>query len=86
MTNTGPVVPASVIERLLEPFRRLGSDRATSAEGVGLGLSIVRAVATAHGAAFMIDPLQAGGLQIEIAFPRVANHTPVRPLATTDVV
>ncbi|GAA4224063.1 signal transduction histidine kinase [Streptosporangium album] len=47
--NTGPAVPPYEIPALFEPFRRLGADRLVTAKGAGLGLSIVRAVARAHG-------------------------------------
>jgi signal transduction histidine kinase len=63
------VVPAAVVERLFEPFQRLGPDRTGNREGVGLGLSIVRAIADAHDAAVEIRPRPEGGLDIEVAFP-----------------
>jgi signal transduction histidine kinase len=69
VVNTGPLVPATVVERLFEPFQRLGPDRTGHREGVGLGLSIVRAIAEAHDAAVQIRPRPGGGLDIEVAFP-----------------
>lgn len=69
VVNTGPVVPATVVERLFEPFQRLGPDRTGHREGVGLGLSIVRAIADAHDAAVQIRARPEGGLVIEVAFP-----------------
>ena len=50
VANTGPVVPETEVERLLRPFQRLGADRVGHREGLGLGLSIVAAVADAHDA------------------------------------
>ena len=50
VVNSGPTVPPGEIEQLFEPFRRLTTDRTTADGHHGLGLSIVRAVATAHGA------------------------------------
>ncbi len=47
VVNSGPPVPAATAERLLEPFERGG--RARDDRGAGLGLSIVRSVAEAHG-------------------------------------
>jgi signal transduction histidine kinase len=67
--NTGPVIPASAVARLLRPFQRLGSDRTGHGDGLGLGLSIVQAVAQAHGAALTIDPHRGGGLRAEVSFP-----------------
>jgi signal transduction histidine kinase len=71
--NTGPVVPAEAVGRLLQPFQRLGAERTGHGEGVGLGLSIVQAIAQAHGAALVIRPQPAGGLRAEVTFPRPAS-------------
>ena len=56
------------VERLFEPFRRAGADR-TGTDGHGLGLSIVRAIADAHGATVMVEPQTEGGLKVEVIFP-----------------
>jgi hypothetical protein len=48
VANGGPHPPDQVAT-LFEPFRRLGADRTGSDRGAGLGLSIVKAVAAAHG-------------------------------------
>ena len=69
VVNSGPNIPSGEIERLFEPFRRLMTDR-TAADGHhGLGLSIVRAVATAHRATVTAVPGPDGGLAITIRFP-----------------
>ena len=47
VSNTGPHVPADQAERLLQPFQRLEGERGHQHEGLGLGLSIVAAVASA---------------------------------------
>jgi signal transduction histidine kinase len=67
--NTGPVVPAAAVGRLLQPFQRLGTERTSHSEGLGLGLSIVQAIAQAHGAALTIRPQPGGGLHAEVSFP-----------------
>jgi signal transduction histidine kinase len=67
--NTGPVVPETAIHRLLQPFQRLGSDRTSHDEGLGLGLSIVQAIVDAHDAALTLRPQSGGGLKIEVRFP-----------------
>jgi signal transduction histidine kinase len=69
VTNTGPPVAGVEIERLFQPFQRLETGRATSADGVGLGLSIVAAIASAHGAALAAGPVPGGGLRIDVRFP-----------------
>jgi signal transduction histidine kinase len=68
--NTGAVVPASEVNRLFQPFQRLGADRVL-AEGHGLGLAIVRAIADAHGASVTARAREGGGLDIAVAFPEI---------------
>jgi len=69
VANTGPDVPADALEHLFQPFHRLGDTRATTSDGLGLGLSIVRAVADAHDATVDVRPRAAGGLVLTVTFP-----------------
>jgi signal transduction histidine kinase len=69
VTNSGQVIPAAEVDRLFQPFQRLGPRRALRDNGHGLGLSIVRAVATAHGASITPRPRPGGGLTIDVRFP-----------------
>jgi signal transduction histidine kinase len=69
VTNTGPVVPPYEVETIFEPFRRLGTDRVHSDRGSGLGLSIVRATATAHGGTVTAEPRPGGGLTVTVRLP-----------------
>jgi signal transduction histidine kinase len=90
VANTGPVVPPGEVHRLLAPFQR-GAERpqrtrsqttAASDGGLGLGLPIVQAIATAHGAAFAITPRpDGGGLTAELCFPQVRAVPPGRRLS-----
>jgi signal transduction histidine kinase len=69
VTNTGPLIPAAAVDRLLQPFQRLSTDRTGHGEGLGLGLSIVQAITQAHGATLTIRPQPGGGLHAEVSFP-----------------
>jgi signal transduction histidine kinase len=69
VANTGPAVPGYEVETIFEPFRRLGNDRVRSDRGSGLGLSIVRATATAHGGAVAASPRPGGGLTVTVRLP-----------------
>ncbi|WP_405662128.1 sensor histidine kinase [Streptomyces sp. RK9] len=69
VTNTGPVVPAYEIDSLFEPFRRLRTERTGSDKGVGLGLSIARSVARAHGGRIIAEPREGGGLVMRVTLP-----------------
>ncbi|WP_329545115.1 MULTISPECIES: HAMP domain-containing sensor histidine kinase [unclassified Streptomyces] len=69
VSNTGPVVPAYEIDNLFEPFRRLRTERTGSDKGVGLGLSIARSVARAHGGHIVAQPREGGGLVMRVTLP-----------------
>ncbi|PZT77149.1 MULTISPECIES: sensor histidine kinase [unclassified Streptomyces] len=69
VSNTGPVVPAYEIDNLFEPFRRLRTERTGSDKGVGLGLSIARSVARAHGGRIIAEPREGGGLVMRVSLP-----------------
>src|SRR6185312_6018700 len=70
VSNTGPAIDPSDLGRLFQPFQRLEGDRAGGADGLGLGLSIVRAIAAAHDAELDARPRPDGGLRVELTFPR----------------
>lgn len=74
VTNTGPVIPADQTDRLLVPFQRLNGER-IGRDGLGLGLSIVQAIAVAHQATLELQPVDQGGLDVQVRFPtaRVAE-------------
>lgn len=78
INNTGPGVPASEVERLLQPFQRLDAERVAHGDGVGLGLSIVAAIADAHNARLDVTPQEHGGLEVTVRFP----PAPIGPAAT----
>jgi len=78
VANTGPVVRADETERMFEPFQRLGGGRAARADGHhGLGLSIVRAIASAHDATIDAVPQPEGGLAVTVQFARLDGAAPV---------
>ncbi|MFF6975734.1 sensor histidine kinase [Streptomyces tsukubensis] len=69
VSNTGPEVPPEQVGELFEPFRRLHADRTGSSEGAGLGLSIVAAIAQAHGGTVRAAANPGGGLAVTVALP-----------------
>ncbi|MFV2175823.1 sensor histidine kinase [Actinomadura sp. LOL_016] len=72
VVNTGRIVPEYEVANIFEPFRRLRADRVGSAEGAGLGLSIVRAVVTSHGGSIVTVPRKEGGLSITVRLPALS--------------
>jgi len=75
VTNSGHAIPAAEVDRLFQPFQRLGPRPARRDGGHGLGLSIVRAIATAHAATITARPRPGGGLAIDVTFPP-PRHSP----------
>ncbi|ADI08680.1 integral membrane sensor signal transduction histidine kinase [Streptomyces bingchenggensis BCW-1] len=73
VSNTGPAVPPYELPALFEPFRRLGTDRLVTAKGAGLGLSIVRSIARAHGGEVTARPREGGGLTMTVTLPAHAE-------------
>ena len=66
--NTGTAIAPADVDRLFQPFQR-GAGRIHRTEGHGLGLAIVRAIATAHGATLSATARPEGGLAVEVTFP-----------------
>lgn len=84
ISNTGPAVPSYEIPTLFQPFRRLPTTERLAEpagsrhRGAGLGLSIVAAVARAHGGDVYAEPGGDGGLTIRVEIstapgPRAAH-------------
>ena len=60
--DQGPGVPAEDQQRIFEPFFRSSQTRGTAREGSGLGLSIAREIARAHGGELRIDGTSPGAV------------------------
>jgi signal transduction histidine kinase len=67
--SDGPRLNESDVRELAQPFRRLGAERTGSENGVGLGLSIVAAIASAHGGKLELHARDQGGLRVLIELP-----------------
>ncbi|MFI0354883.1 sensor histidine kinase [Actinomadura sp. 9N407] len=79
VSNSGPPVAPYEVPTLFEPFRRLGPDRVITAKGAGLGLSIVRSVARAHGGEVTAHPRTDGGLTVTVTLPACPDHYTLEP-------
>lgn len=75
VANTGPLIPACELQRLFQPFQRLAPHPPDTADGVGLGLAIVQAVADAHNAVVTARTRAGGGLEIDVSFPNTLTIT-----------
>ncbi|WP_370967108.1 sensor histidine kinase [Amycolatopsis sp. cg9] len=66
VANSGPVIPPPEVPALFDPFHRQAR---VAAEGAGLGLSIVRSVAHAHGGEVVARARAEGGLVVVVTLP-----------------
>jgi signal transduction histidine kinase len=67
--DDGPGIPAEEREVVFERFTRLDDGRARDAGGLGLGLSMVRAIAEHHGGTVTIDDAPLGGARVRVRLP-----------------
>jgi signal transduction histidine kinase len=68
VANGGAPISAEALERIKRPFGRGAGERQGRADGYGLGLSIVQAIAAAQGAVISVSAPGDGGLRIEVQF------------------
>jgi hypothetical protein len=81
--NSGPRIPIDAAPALVEPFQRLGRRRGGRSTA-GVGLSIVRAVARAHGGDVELTARPAGGLTVEVWLPARSGTESGRDAPATD--
>lgn len=70
--DEGPGLPPGEAERVFEPFYRLETSRNRETGGIGLGLSLVRSTARAHGGDVVLMNRPEGGLRARVTLPLVA--------------
>jgi signal transduction histidine kinase len=77
LANGGELIEPDQVELLFEPFRRgVGERLGSDGRGLGLGLSIVRAVAIAHSAQIDARALPDGGFELDLRFTAAAAAAP----------
>jgi len=67
--DDGPGIPADKREEVFRPFHRLDESRNPETGGVGLGLTIARDVARAHGGDLTLEDAPGGGLRARLWVP-----------------
>ena len=70
VSDEGPGIPEEKLEQVFEPFFRLDESRSRESGGVGLGLSIARDIARAHGGDLRLRNRPQGGLEAVLTLPR----------------
>lgn len=67
--DDGPGLPADALERIFEPFVRVGEARDRASGGHGLGLAIARRAVQLHGGTISAANADGGGLEVAIHLP-----------------
>ena len=73
--DTGPGIPASQRDKVWKPFFRVGGTLNDSTGGAGLGLSIVRDLASAMNADASLSETLTGGTRFTLVLPASQNGT-----------
>ena len=68
--DKGPGIPIDKIDKMFQPYTRLTPDHSGHPGGMGLGLSIARNIARAHGGEVILQNVVTGGLEATISLPR----------------
>lgn len=83
--DQGPGVPEVLQEEVFQPFFRLEESRSRDSGGCGLGLTVARTIARAHGGDVVIENRSSGGLRATIILPQETEPESV-PANTTEAV
>ena len=75
--DDGPGIPPERLADVVEPFVRGEGSRSAGTGGAGLGLSIARGIAEAHGGTLLLANRPGGGLRAEL---RVSKGTDRRAM------
>ncbi|HMJ54973.1 MAG TPA: sensor histidine kinase KdpD [Polyangiaceae bacterium] len=78
VADRGPGIPADERERVFDKFHRGPSERTKG--GVGLGLTICRAVVIAHGGRIWVEDREGGGASFKFALPLEGEPPPLTGL------
>ncbi|HEY5251359.1 MAG TPA: HAMP domain-containing sensor histidine kinase [Acidimicrobiales bacterium] len=76
VADRGPGIDPADRGHIFEPFHRADPSRARATGGVGLGLAIVSAIATAHGGAVGVDSEPGSGATFWVRLPAVPVNVP----------
>lgn len=71
--DAGPGIPEAQLELAFDPFYRIEASRSRATGGTGLGLTIARSIARAHGGDVTLRNLPSGGLEALAVLPRPAH-------------
>jgi heavy metal sensor kinase len=81
VSDNGAGIPAHALPHVFERFYRADKARSRASGGAGLGLSIVKAICSAHGAAIFVTSEEGKGSSFRIEFPSMPSSEAKEPVA-----
>jgi signal transduction histidine kinase len=84
--DLGPGVPVEARERVWDRFWRLHRDRGSVVAGTGIGLAVVKELATLHRGRVWCDEAEAGGARFVIELPDATPPAPVVQAQTAEAM
>lgn len=79
VSDQGRGIPEGDLSRVTEPFYMGDPSRSKANGGFGLGLALVKEIATVHGAALELDSKPGAGTTVRLVFPADGNETVMKP-------
>ena len=79
--DEGPGLPQHELEKVFDPFYRVEGSRSRETGGTGLGLTIARSAAEAHGGSLVLRNGASGGLEAVLVLPRPNGAASARKLS-----
>lgn len=67
--DSGPGIPEDELEKVFQPFYRVDASRSRDTGGLGMGLSVARAIVLEHGGTIRLRNRRPHGLEVEIFLP-----------------
>jgi signal transduction histidine kinase len=83
--DAGPGLPPDQLEKVFEPFYRVEDSRSRETGGTGLGLTIARGIAEAHGGSLDLHNRPEGGLEAVLVIPRLPANPAVAKRELTPI-
>jgi signal transduction histidine kinase len=70
IADDGPGIPAEYLDKVMEPFVRVGGEASRNVEGSGLGLPIVKKLIELHGGSFLLESTVGAGTTARLRLPQ----------------
>jgi len=85
VSDEGPGLPTSELERIFDRFYRVDRARSRATGGIGLGLAICQSIALAHGGSIRAQNDPKGGARFTVTLPRARSRLAFREVKASAV-